>query len=78
MLKNAYFLAKIGVDTAENEQHVAELLPKIEAPEPGEAPRGPPAVGVQRPRPARRGRPGAARGGRTKEADELFFFLLVI
>ena len=26
MLQNAYFLAKIGVDTAENEQHVAEIL----------------------------------------------------
>ena len=28
MLQNAYFLAKIGADTAENEQHVAEILPK--------------------------------------------------
>ena len=27
MLKNAYFLAKIGADTAENEQHFAEFLP---------------------------------------------------
>ena len=27
MLKNAYFLAKIGADTAENEQHFAEILP---------------------------------------------------
>ena len=27
MLKNAYLLAKIGADTAENEQHFAELLP---------------------------------------------------
>ena len=26
MLKNAYFLAKIGADTAENEQQFAELL----------------------------------------------------
>ncbi len=26
MLQNAYFLAKIGVDTAENEQHFAEIL----------------------------------------------------
>ena len=26
MLQNAYFLAKIGADTAENEQHVAEIL----------------------------------------------------
>ena len=29
MLKNAYLLAKIGAYTAENEQHVAEILPKI-------------------------------------------------
>ena len=28
MLQNAYFLAKIGADTAENEQHFAEMLPK--------------------------------------------------
>ena len=27
MLQNAYFLAKIGADTAENEQHLAEILP---------------------------------------------------
>ena len=27
MLKNAYFLAKVGADTAENEQHFAEILP---------------------------------------------------
>ena len=27
MLKNAYSLAKIGADTAENEQHFAEFLP---------------------------------------------------
>ena len=27
MLKNAYFLAKIGADTAENEQQFAEILP---------------------------------------------------
>ena len=27
MLKNAYLLAKIGADTAENEQHIAEILP---------------------------------------------------
>ena len=25
MLQNAYFLAKIGTDTAENEQHLAEF-----------------------------------------------------
>ena len=29
MLPNAYFLAKIGVDTAENERKFAENLPKI-------------------------------------------------
>ena len=27
MLSNAYFLAKIGADTAENEQRFAEILP---------------------------------------------------
>ena len=42
MLQNAYFLAKIGADTAENEQHFAENLPKI-----GNYPTGPPG-----PRPA--------------------------
>ena len=34
MLQNAYFLAKIGADTAENEQHFAEIpeiLPKTAA-----------------------------------------------
>ena len=29
MLQNAYVLAKIGADTAENEQHFAENLPTI-------------------------------------------------
>ena len=29
MLNNAYLLAKIGADTAENERNVAEILPKI-------------------------------------------------
>ena len=29
MLQNAYLLAKIGADTAENEQHFAEILLKI-------------------------------------------------
>ena len=32
MLQNAYFLAKIGADTAENEQHFAEILPTEAAP----------------------------------------------
>ena len=38
MLQNKYFLAKIGADTAENEQHFAENVPKI-----GNYPTGPPA-----------------------------------
>ena len=29
MLQHGYLLAKIGADTAENEQHFAEILPKI-------------------------------------------------
>ena len=29
MLQNAYLVAKIGADTAENEQHFAEILPRI-------------------------------------------------
>ena len=28
MLQNAYFLAKVGADTAENEQHFAEIFPR--------------------------------------------------
>ena len=28
MLQNAYLLEKIGADTAENEQHFAEILPR--------------------------------------------------
>ena len=34
MLQNAYFLAKIGADTAENEQHFAEILPTDARPAP--------------------------------------------
>ena len=29
MLQNAYFLAKIGADTAENERNFVENLPKL-------------------------------------------------
>ena len=36
MLQNAYFLAKIDADTAENEEHFAEILPKT-----GNHPAGP-------------------------------------
>ena len=41
MLQNAYFVAKIGADTAENEQHFAEILPKIGNYPTGPAPPGP-------------------------------------
>ena len=59
MLQNAYFLAKIGADIAENEQHFAEILPKI-----GNYPTGPPGPAVRRgPRARSRSRGDrAARG----------------
>ena len=63
MLQNAYFLAKIGADTAENEQHFAEILPKT-----GNYPTGPPGRGRRAraaPRlgvPRRRARARASRG----------------
>ena len=45
MLQNAYFLAKIGADTAENERNSADILPKI-----GNYPTGPlPAAGPRCP-----------------------------
>ena len=66
MLQNAYFLAKIGADTAENEQHFAEILPKT-GNYPAQAvpcvrPALPPAVYMPRAEPerARAGRKGAA------------------
>ena len=73
MLQNAYFLAKIGADTAENEQHFAEILPKT-----GNYPTGPPGSAGRRPfaRPvrARRGRRQGrevARQGREPEISKL-------
>ena len=61
MLQNAYFLAKIGADTAENEHQFAEILPivrRVAAPHPGwageqqgAAVRGP-RRGAGRPRPS--------------------------
>ena len=56
MLRNAYFLAKICADTAENEQHFAEYLPKIgngshiawEAASACARPRGAAVVGAER------------------------------
>ena len=47
MLQNAYLLAKIGADTAENEQHFAEILPKT-----GNYPTGPPGRSSLPERPA--------------------------
>ena len=40
MLQNAYFLAKIGADTAENEQHFAEILQTDAEDEASTVPRG--------------------------------------
>ena len=61
MLQNAYLLAKIGADTAENEQHFAEKLPKI-----GNYPTGPPlathGAALELVSGVRERYPGAARG----------------
>ena len=57
MLQNAYFLAKIGFDTAENEQHFAKILPKI-----GNYPTGPPGALVRRSARSGGGAPAAAAG----------------
>ena len=40
MLQNAYFLAKIGADAAENEQHFAEILPILGAAAAGDVEHG--------------------------------------
>ena len=50
MLQNAYLLAKIGADTAENEQHFAENLPKAD-----NYPTGPTAPSPRRRAPRARG-----------------------
>ena len=51
MLQNAYFLAKIGADTVENEQHFAEILPTnaIRAGSTASAARGQPSQGEEVP-----------------------------
>ena len=64
MLQNAYFLAKIGADTAENEQHFAEILP-IGRRVTGRFGVGP-ARALRRPRPRR----AHARHARRAAADE--------
>ena len=51
-MQNAYFLAKIGADTAENERHFAENLPKI-----GNYPTGPEESAAWRRRPGLQPRP---------------------
>ena len=69
MLKNAYLLAKIGADTAENERNFAENLPKI-----GNYPTGPLPYGRRRrgARACRRtSRESAARRHRLFEIYEL-------
>ena len=58
MLKSTYLLAKIGTDTAENEQHFAEILPKT-----GNYPTGPVAGGDG----ARRGHRARRGGAGSKE-----------
>ena len=83
MLTNAYLLAKIGADTAENEQHFAEFRSEIRAAGPA-APEGPPPA--QRPAapPRRRARPRrqASRtsfaGFREREYTNSDKFLLLI
>ena len=57
MLQNAYLVAKIGADTAENEQHFAEILPT-------DAILGQHALRVR----AQRGRTVAAGHGAPREA----------
>ena len=78
MLQNAYSLAKIGADTAENEQHFAEILPKTgNYPTVPGAPRAAGGVGPQRsprasarpPRPARPARRGAPAPARERNAN---------
>ena len=70
MLQNAYFLAKIGADTAENEQHFAEILPKT-----GNYPTGPPDRSqTGPPRPGARGRARPARAfGKNAFFENAFF-----
>ena len=53
MLQNAYLLAKIGADTAENEQHFAEILPKTGVREHRNAPAGASSGGSSAPAAAR-------------------------
>ena len=65
MLEDAYLLAKIGADTAENERKFAENLPKF-----GNYPTGPSSNRRRRPGPDRRGDGELGHtGGRDDPAD---------
>ena len=66
MLQNAYFLARIGGDTAENEQQFAEILPKIGNYPKGPAPREPPRAGAGPREPPPR---GPRHGGPAPQGD---------
>ena len=66
MLQNAYLVAKIGADTAENEQHFAEILPtwwKI-------LPRGPAAARASRAPTARASRASSGASGVPALSDD--------
>ena len=65
MLQNAYLLAKIGADTAENERNFAEILPRI-----GTYPTGPGPC-LSRPAAADASPPGAVNVRR--DADVTLF-----
>ena len=79
MLQNAYFLAKIGADTAEDEQHFAEILP-TDALEPAQQPEAPLPGGARPLGPRGRGAPGGGRVPRPRDAgraDLCLFYLQV-
>ena len=85
MLQNAYFLAKIGADTAKNEQHFAEILPSEPSEPDGEAPRAASAplgaealVGRRRFHPARGAAEGAVPGAPGLRGQMLTKFYLSI
>ena len=64
MLQNAYLLAKIGSDTAEDERNFAEILPKISPKRARGADGAPRAAPRQAERAPGQGRRGAGGGGR--------------
>ena len=93
MLQNAYFLAKIGADTAQNELHFAEILPigrRDPAPEVPEAPALPQQRGSRKKRRSRQRKSGGeeAREDSRAKPERLsavgpaltvwYFFLLLL